>query len=142
MSKLSRISRVIKFSTKRKIYDDDASKFRPYLTVEFENKEQSLSTLFISTRLTSRRSIYSQYYVKKRGRCLSEESYVNIKFLLKLSLSSAKVEKKIKQCYHCSPACLEKEEFEEIVSLQEIWAKNNQEISPITLKEKDLENLR
>ena len=144
MSKIQRINRVIKFKTKRKVYKDDASKFRPYLVLEFSNKEQKISTLFVSGSKSERLGAYAQYWIKdwKRCRFLKKESYVSIKYPVGLSLISSKIEKKIKQCPDQLSTCLEKWEFEKILSLQKNWKEENPEFISITLKEKDLEDTK
>lgn len=143
MNKLSRINRIIKFSTERKIYDDNANKFRPHLVWEFNNKEQKIGTLFISDSLNERLSAWAQHWIRNWQRCrlLKKESYVSIKYPLELSLSSSRIEQKISQCPDKS-FCLEEEEFEEILCLIREWNEENPEFIPITLKEKELEELR
>ncbi|WNE40781.1 MAG: hypothetical protein mread185_000238 [Mycoplasmataceae bacterium] len=138
MNKLSRISRIIRFKTERKIYDDDASKNRPHLVLEFFNKEFEISILFVSAK-EERKGLWKQYSIKERGLCLPNESFVNIKSPINLSLASRKIEKKIEQCYKCSPFCLQEPEFSIILNLQNVWKLSNSDVKIFTLKDKDLE---
>jgi hypothetical protein len=126
MKRLSCINRIIKFASKKKIYYDDLSKFRPYLVLEFNSKEKKIGTLFITTRPSNRISLWKQYTIrieenkkrKKRPCFINRESYINIKPLIWLLLSS-QISKKIKKCYHCFPSCLTDKEFMDITNLQE-----------------------
>ena len=53
MNKLKRINRIIKFANSREVYYDDKSKSRPHLVAEFNNKENKIGTLYITTQRTS-----------------------------------------------------------------------------------------